>query len=67
MVDTALEPRYRIRKYHDGWRLNKLVDFEDMKVWFYIGVFRTFQTALAVMDVDAGPDSFPLYNELKEY
>jgi hypothetical protein len=64
---TSEEPPYRIRKYADGWRLNKLVDFNGIKVWSFIGVFRSHQVALAIMDVDAGPDSYPLFNELKEY
>lgn len=61
------KPPYKIRKFYDGWRLTRWIVWEGFEVEAFIGVFKTQPVALAVMDADALPDDYPLFQTLKEY
>ena len=62
---TKEKPPYKIRKFHDGWHLTKWVDFHGLHVESFIGAYREWTTSLAVMDADAGPDTYPLFKDLE--
>lgn len=66
MTTTAERPPYKIRKRDQGWCLSKWVDFNGLNVELYVGCFRTHPVAIAVMDADMAPDTYPLYNDLRE-
>ena len=66
LTQTREEPPYKIRKNDLGWYLTKKMDFDGNVVEFCIGVFRSQPTAIAVMDADMSPETYPLYNDLRE-
>jgi len=52
-------PEVRVRKFHDSWVVQRKLVLLGHEVWTFVGGFETWPVAMAVAEVEAGPDVWP--------